>query len=174
MPSATGTAARAKSVRLVSSDTSAAAPSDGHAAEPALARLVVSNGLEELPAPEVGPEHRGDEELRVGELPEQEVGDALLAGGADEEVGVREAGGEEATAEGVLVDRGGVEPPRGDVGGEEARRAHQLGAAAVRDEQVQRESSVRRGRADDALHRGGGARGEPLELAEDADAHPLL
>jgi len=58
------------------------------AAETAVAALVVGDGLEKMSAAEVGPEAISDVDLRVGDLPEEEVGDALLAGGADDQVAV--------------------------------------------------------------------------------------
>ena len=70
------------------------------AAEAALAVLVVGDGFEEVEAAEVGPEAVGDEDLGVGDLPEEEVGDALLAGGADDEVGVGHVGGVEGVGDG--------------------------------------------------------------------------
>src|SRR6266850_7798752 len=51
------------------------------ATEAALAALVGGDGFEEMEAVEVGPETVGDEDLGVGDLPEEEVGDTLLAGG---------------------------------------------------------------------------------------------
>src|SRR6185503_6682149 len=54
------------------------------AAEAAVAALVVGDGLEQMDAAKVGPETIGDKYLCVGDLPEQEVGDALLAAGADD------------------------------------------------------------------------------------------
>src|SRR5271170_5049612 len=58
------------------------------ASEAAFAALVVGEGFEEMDAAEVRPEAVGDEDFSVGNLPEEEVGDALLAGGADDEIGV--------------------------------------------------------------------------------------
>src|SRR5687768_5527500 len=78
----------------------------GDAAVPALAALVLEDGLEQLAAPEVRPEGVGDPDLRVGDLPEQEVGDAHLAGGADQQVGIGQPGGVEVAAERLLVDVG--------------------------------------------------------------------
>ena len=68
------------------------------AAEAALAALVVGDGFEQMDAAKVGPEAVGDEDLGVGDLPEQEVGDALLAAGADDEVGVGHVRGVEGAA----------------------------------------------------------------------------
>ena len=79
----------------------------GEASEAALALLVVGDGFEEVDAAEVGPEAVGDEDLGVGDLPEEEVGDALLAGGADDEVGVGHVRGVEGAGDVGLVE--GVE-----------------------------------------------------------------
>jgi len=76
------------------------------AAEAALAVLVVGNGFEEVEAAEVGPEAVGDEDLGVGDLPEEEVGDALLARGTDDEVGVGHVRGVESRGDVGLVDAG--------------------------------------------------------------------
>ena len=70
----------------------------------ALARLEVDDRLEEIAAAEIGPEHFGDVDLRVGDLPEQEVRDAQLAAGADEQVGIVDVGGVEMIGEELLVD----------------------------------------------------------------------
>src|SRR6185312_44950 len=48
------------------------------AAKAALALLVGGNRFEQMRAAEVGPEAIGDEDFGVGNLPEQEVRDALL------------------------------------------------------------------------------------------------
>src|SRR5262245_25184292 len=59
------------------------------AAEAPLARAVGNDGRVERGGVEVGPQRFGEVKLGVGQLPEQEVADALLAAGADEEVGLR-------------------------------------------------------------------------------------
>ena len=59
-------------------------------------------------------------DLGVGDLPEEVVRDAHLAGGPDEEVGVGKPGGVEVRGERVLVDRVGGPAPGGDLGGERA------------------------------------------------------
>src|SRR5580704_273507 len=66
--------------------------------EAALAALVGCDGFEEMEAVEVGPEAIGDEDLGVCNLPEEKVGDALLAGGADDEVRVRHVCGVESAS----------------------------------------------------------------------------
>jgi hypothetical protein len=77
------------------------------ASEAAFAALVVGDGFEEMDAAEVRPETVGDEDFGVGDLPEEEVRDALLAGGADDEVGVRHVRGVEGARDAGLVE--GVE-----------------------------------------------------------------
>ena len=53
---------------------------------------------------EVGPERLGEVELGVGRLPDQEVRQALLAAGPDDEVRVGQADRVERRADGGLVD----------------------------------------------------------------------
>ena len=73
-------------------------------AEAALAALVLAHRVEEVLAAEVGPQHVGEDELAVGQLPQQEVGDAVLARRADHEVGVGHLGVVEVAADRLLVD----------------------------------------------------------------------
>src|SRR3990172_5948005 len=120
-PMTSGIAQTANATRLVSSDAArvsravagAAVTSDRDAPETAVAVLVVEDGLVELAPAEVGPEHRRHEELGVRELPEEEIGDPLLAGGPDQEVGVGAVAREELAAEGALVDLVAGEPAGG-------------------------------------------------------------
>src|SRR2546422_986212 len=58
------------------------------AAETAPAAGVVVESGAELVLAEVGPERVDEDQLGVGELPQEEVGDPQLAGGTDQEVGV--------------------------------------------------------------------------------------
>src|SRR5919201_2071187 len=61
----------------------------GYPTEGAGPFLVVADRLEQMLPVEVRPQHGREVQLRVGGLPEQEVRDPLLAGGPDDEVGVR-------------------------------------------------------------------------------------
>ena len=79
------------------------------------------------PGAEVGPQRVGEDELGVRSLPEHEVRDPPLPGGADQQVDVTKLGGVEPLRERVLVD--GVR--RDAVDDQPARRLHELGAAAV-------------------------------------------
>ena len=53
------------------------------AAEAPVPALVLAHRVEEVLTAEVGPEHVGEHQLAVGQLPQQEVGDAVLARRAD-------------------------------------------------------------------------------------------
>ena len=53
---------------------------------------------------EIGPQHVGEDEFGVSRLPQQEIGNALLAGCPDQQVGIRDVGGEQIGAECRLVD----------------------------------------------------------------------
>src|SRR5262245_37845882 len=58
--------------------------------EPTLAAAVFGERLLQDSAVEVGPVGGNEYEFAVGRLPQQEVGEPLLAAGADDEVGIRQ------------------------------------------------------------------------------------
>src|SRR5690606_4428051 len=99
-------------------------------------------GVPEVPAVEVGPEGVQEDELGVGRLPEQEVGEPLLAGGADEQVDVGDVGGVQPGGERVLVHLGRVDPALGDVLGQPGGGVGDLRAAPVVDAELQGERGV--------------------------------
>src|SRR5688572_28473476 len=78
--------------------------SGGDLSEAPLAALKLQDSGEQIAAREVGPHHGNDVQLRVRELPEHEVRDALLAGGANQQVRVGASVGVEMRAERVLID----------------------------------------------------------------------
>ena len=59
-----------------------------------------------MEAAEVGPEAIGDEDLGVGDLPQEEVGDALFARGANDEIGVGHTAGVETLGDFGLGEAG--------------------------------------------------------------------
>src|SRR5260221_477826 len=79
---------------------------------------VGSDGLVEGGSVEVRPVRLGHVQLGVADLPEEVVADAEFAGGADEEVGVGEAGGVEVCRDRGFVDLGGGECAGGGFGGD--------------------------------------------------------
>ena len=78
-------------------------------AKSALALAVGRNGFLQLWLAEIGPELVGDVELGVAQLPEQEVRQAQLADGADEEIRVRVVARVEVLSEDLVVDHGLVQ-----------------------------------------------------------------
>jgi hypothetical protein len=80
---------------------------------------------------EVGPVDRQEHELGVGHLPQHEIGQALLAAGADQQIGIGQAERVEALAEAVLVDRRGVDLAGDRLLGELARSTGDLAPAAI-------------------------------------------
>src|SRR6185436_18702258 len=71
--------------------------------EAALAAGIFAQRLLELRLAEIRPHHVEEDELRIGALPQQEIGQPLLAGGADDQVGVRNAVGRQEPRESILV-----------------------------------------------------------------------
>jgi len=85
----------------------------GHATEPPLPTLELGDRRHQVLAGKVGPVDVDEAELGVRRLPQQEVGEPLLAGGADQEVGIREVAGVQEAGEGALVDGMDRQPARG-------------------------------------------------------------
>src|SRR5216683_482096 len=79
-----------------------------------LAALIRRDGLVQRRCVEVRPEQIGEIELRVRDLPKQEVGNALLAAGAYEKVGLRRVGHREERLERLRFEAAGGLRPRRD------------------------------------------------------------
>ena len=73
--------------------------SSWYRAKPPLAVRKPSQGPGELLGVKVGPQDVGEVQLSIGHLPEQEVADARLAAGADEQVHLGHAGGAEVLSQ---------------------------------------------------------------------------
>ena len=111
--------------------------------------------------PEIGPEDGRDPDLRVGDLPEQEIGDPHLAARPDEQVGVREATpciGRRANASSVRVIGIGRSVPEDRLYGVDDLRP----AAVVQGKGDRHPAVIPR----PGLH--------PLELAQDGPRNPAL
>ena len=76
----------------------------GSKAETALAALEADNAVDKVLLGEVGPEMVGYEDFGVGQLPEEEVADAEVATGADEQIGVGDAGSGEVVGDSDVGD----------------------------------------------------------------------
>src|SRR5205085_122577 len=103
------------------------------AAETALPALEFVDRVEELPLAEVRPKRVRDVDLGVSDLPQEEVADAHLAAGTDQEIRVGDAGGAERRRDELLVDGLRRELAALHASGDRAHRVGQLLAAAVAD-----------------------------------------
>src|SRR5690606_35510440 len=128
-------AASTRAVRMRCLSTAALqAARGGHLrglAKAALALVVLLHRPVKGGAVEVGPVHGGEIEFAVGRLPEQEVADALLAGGADAQVRFRQIGGGEVAGEQGLGDVVGAQAAGLHPGGQLAGGGSDLPAPAV-------------------------------------------
>ena len=143
-------------------------------AEAALAALVARDGGEEVALGEVGPEHVGEVQLGVREAVEEEVRDAPLAAGADDEI--RIAHGEAGHVGAERVGRHVVEADaaRGDGLGELARRVRNLFAAAVREREREGHLPVLLALAAERVEDGAHQGGEPPEVADGVEANAVV
>src|SRR5579875_867806 len=80
---------------------------------------------------EVGPQGVGHHKFRVGQLPQEEVGQPLLSARADEEIGVREASRVQRGGKALLVDVVRADAARLHRFRQRAARADDLGPTAV-------------------------------------------
>src|SRR5918992_4869645 len=97
------------------------------AAEAAAAARVLDERLPQVAFAEVGPERVDEDELRIGELPEEEVGNAQLAGRANEEIRLGHLRRIQPRSDRVLVDVARIQPLLDDPAG----RLDDLVTAAV-------------------------------------------
>ena len=92
--------------------------------------------------PEVGPEGFGNINLRVGNLPEQEVAHPQLAAGANQQIRVRHPARIEMLGNDFLVDVLRTDPFRLHLACDRTDGIDDLGATAVTQRQHQRQTSV--------------------------------
>src|SRR6185437_4162317 len=128
--SATGAMTKADMIRSLSVLGFGSARSNGSAVA-TFAAVIVAQRLLEIGLAEVGPQRLREDELGIGGLPQQEIADALLAAGADDEVGIGHVGGQQVAGEQALIDGFGREPARLHRLGDRARGAGDLGATAI-------------------------------------------
>src|SRR5262249_43928606 len=106
--STSGPRSTADRIRVVSPrkrlPCSAGGALSGDTAIATFASAELSDGLLEVLLAEVGPQRVDEHQFGVGALPQQEIADALLAAGADQEIGIAHARSEQFTLEALLVD----------------------------------------------------------------------
>ena len=125
-------------------------------------------GVERVRA-EVRPQRVAEVELGVGGLPDQEVGQALLAAGPDDEVRVGQAGRVQGRADRALVDLVGRDAARG----ESPERVDELGPAGVVEGDVEQQPLAAGGRVERLADRRPGRVGQLVEPAEQPDPDAL-
>src|SRR6185503_8499593 len=116
--------------------------------EASLALLEIGERLEVLTLAEIRPQRVGDVDLGVGELPEEEVADAHLAAGPDEQVRIGDALGGEMVLDRAGVDLVGLELAAPHAARDGARRPRDLLAPAVAHRQDHGHAGVALGRLD--------------------------
>src|SRR4051812_45983981 len=120
---------------------------------------------------EVGPQHIGEHELAVRQLPEEEVRDAELARRANHQVGIRHLGVIETSADGLLVDLLG----RYAFGNQRTNSVDDLSASAVVERDRQRHHPIVTGELERLIHPlEDAARHAPVAPTGEANAHTLL
>src|SRR5262249_37802455 len=104
-----------------------ARPAGALAADAAIATFTapeLRNRLLEVLLAEIGPQRVDEHQLGVGALPQQEIADALFAAGANQQVRIAYAGGQQLALEAVFVDLLGRDPAGRDLARQAARGAH--------------------------------------------------
>src|SRR5215472_1749895 len=142
--------------------------------ETTLALLIVLERAEKLRFAEVRPQGVGHVELGIGDLPEEEVRDAHLAAGADEQVRIGKARGAEVGGHGRLVDGVRVQLAGAHGARDATRGLDDVLAAAVTDAQADRQSRVGAGQLDDALELASHRFGQAAGVADGEHPHLVL
>src|SRR5580692_2065269 len=142
-----------------------------HVAETTHPLLELDHGFVQMPAAHVGPQHLGEDELAVGDLPQQEIGDTRLSRGTDDQVGIGHVGEIEVTADGLLVHLVRRHP----FGHQRSHRIDDLGPPAVVERHGHGHAVVALGQLDRLVHPlEYPARHPPVPPPGKTDAHALL
>src|SRR5438552_17432868 len=120
----------------------ATTPPTSHPTEATLPAEEVGDRAIELRRTEVRPQRRGDPQLGVRDLPQEEVRDPHLAAGPDEQVRIGHAHGVERVVHVGLGDLLGLELAGAHLAGQRAEGVEQLVAAAVVEGQHQGQPGV--------------------------------
>src|SRR4051812_8851893 len=139
------------------------------AAEAPLAAAIGFERFIERSAVEVRPKRVGEVKLRVGELPQQEIADALLAAGADKEIGLRCVAHGEIRMK--LFFRHFFTP--GMVLQEAVERLHDVPAAAIVRRNGEREAAVPLGQLLRLLDQPADLRIEATQIAHHLEPHAV-
>src|SRR6266540_325647 len=149
----------------------ATTPPTSHPTEATLPAVKVGDRTIQLQRPEIGPQGGRDPQLGIGDLPEQEVRDAHLPAGADEEIGIGNSHGVERVTDVVLGDVLGGELAGPHLASESTERVEELVAAAIVEGQHQVEPAVVLRLAHHALDPATDRERHAVRAADDAQAH---
>ena len=147
---------------------------ESDASEAAMASSIFLHGGQEIFLGEFGPRFWRDDDFGVAELPEEKVGEAHFAGGADEKIGVGGAGGVEAGGEGGFVDGVRIEGAGPGVAGEGAGGVGDFGARAVAEGEGEGEGGVAGGFFDGVVEAAAGVFRQVVEMTDGAKADVAL
>ena len=136
--------------------------------------LEVCDGLQEVFLAKVGPKNWGEEEFGVGDLPEEEVGNAEVATGANEEVGVRYGRGGEVGGDGGGGDVIGIEGSALGVNGDTTEGIGYLPPSGVAERKYECESRASSGVGDTLVKSGADGFRHARKVANDSEADTIL
>src|SRR5690349_15886407 len=129
-PSSTATRTMAVSTRCLSTAGRSAHLFAGQA-EATFARGEGSQCRLEVRHVEIGPQRLADVQLGVGQIPQQEIADAVIATGADEQIRIADLRERELARETLLVDLLGTQRTARDLRRQAPRGLQDVPAAAV-------------------------------------------
>src|ERR1700722_10501830 len=167
--SALGSAARARGSR--SPDVGSLQLLGAQAKSPLPGGVVLQRGLERRRV-EIRPKPVGEIQLGIGQVPQQEVADALFAAGANEQVRVADITQRQRRSKSRLIELRWRELMALDLQRQAACRVHDVAPAAVAERDLQQQAGVRGGNLLGAGHAGLQPRVQLVALADEAHAHP--
>src|SRR5919108_638203 len=142
--------------------------------ETALARIEGAQRVLEMRHVEIRPQCLAEVQLGVGEIPQQEIADAVIAAGADEQVRVAGVGQRQLARETLLVDgverHGAARHLRGDA----PRGLHDIPASAVAHRHLQLEARVGAGELFGGRHARLQLDAERVAVADETQPHLVL
>src|SRR5438874_1118848 len=139
----------------------------------ALAAAIIGDRLLQVAAPEIRPKGLGEHQLGIGALPEQEIADALLAAGADQQIGIGQLGGEQMLGDQLLVDGVERQIPAPDPGRDSASRSDDLGPPAIGQGDGQVDAAIIPGQFLGFVDHRDNVGREPALFADDPQAHTV-
>src|SRR5271165_6039935 len=142
-------------------------------AETALAPPVVFECRLQMRRRELGPQHLVEIQLGVGEIPQQEVADALLAAGAYQQIRVRYACERKTLGDLRFADVGRRQAPRCRIRAQRTAGLHEIPTAAVGDRDIEFESRVRARERLGGQHAAREFRAEGFAVPDEAQAHAV-